>query len=319
MSGLAAVAAAALATAVPTGGTEVAFVSAEDDDALVAVDLEARRVVARIPVADGPHNVAVVLPSRRFLLVTSPPAGRVTLVDGFSKRAVKVFAGFGSPHDVEVAGDGRHAYVTDERRGQVAVLSLTSRRVVRRVAVGPGPHDLAVSPDGRRVWVTHGPRGPAITILDTSRPERARVVGSAGGRGAHDIAFARNGLFVWVTYWDSGIVGEIRAYARTGRLRLQQRVGRLIHHVTVDLVGKVWATDHEDGRAFLLSSRTGKPLRTFSGCPGAHHVDVGPGRGRVAVACHDAGTLLVFDPVRERVDRIRAGKGLHGVAVAFLP
>ena len=57
-----------------------------------------------------------------------------------------MFRGLRSPHDVELAPDGRYAYVTEERGGTVAVLSLTTRRIVRRVAVGAGPHDLAVRP-----------------------------------------------------------------------------------------------------------------------------------------------------------------------------
>ena len=50
-------------------------------------------------------------------------------------NVLKVFRGLRSPHDVELAPDGRYAYVTEERSGTVAVLSLTTRRIVRRVPV----------------------------------------------------------------------------------------------------------------------------------------------------------------------------------------
>ena len=307
------------ASARVAGGSELAFVAAEDDGRLVALHLEdAPGVAARLRVPRGPHNVAVSRDGR-WVLVTSPPAGRVSLVDAHAVRVVDVFAGFRYPHDVEFSHDGRYAYVTEERGARVAVLDLSTRRVARRVAVPAGPHDLAVRPDGRRVWVTHGQRGTSPTILDTSRQARARVIGRAGGRGAHDIAFARDGVFVWVTYWESGIIGKIRAYDRVGRLRLQQRIGDLVHHVQVDSAGRVWATEHHHGEAMRLSSRSGKTVFRLRQCPGAHHVGVGVGRGRVVVACHDDDTALVFDPLSRRTWKIRVGGGPHGAVVAFVP
>lgn len=319
--------AAALALLVPgaglpaaSGGAELAYVTVEDTDELVAVDPYSSTVTARLRVPRGPHNLAVSS-DRRYLLLTSPPAGAVTLVDAFPPAEVlKVFRGLRSPHDVAFAPDGRYAYVTEERGGTVAVLSLTTRRIVRRVSVGAGPHDLAVRPDGRRVWVTHGPASRLITILWTDRPAHATVAGHVGSLPAHDIAFTRNGLFVWVTYWGSaGLVGKIRAYERTGRLRLHQFVGALVHHVEVDAGGRLWATDHAAGKVQRLSGWSGRPLFGFGGCPGTHHVAIGPGHGYVSAACHDAGMLAIYDPETKRVARVSVGSGPHGVAVAFVP
>lgn len=304
--------------AAPSGGTSVAFVSAEHDDRLVAVELGSNRVLARIRVGDGPHNVAAGR-GLRYVLVTSPPAGVVTLVDASTRRVVHVFRSLRSPHDVEFApGVAPFAYVTEERGGTLAVLDLSSRRVVRRVHVGRGPHDLAVSPDGSRVWVTHGPGFRSLTIVATDRPARARVVGRAGARGAHDIAFARDGRSVWVTYWESGLVGQIRAYRRTGRLRLQERVGELVHHIATDAVtGELWTTDHVTGRTALLSARRGRIRRAVAGCAGAHHVAFA-GTASVVVACQDADALAVYDRRTWRRRLVRVGRHPHGVAVAVV-
>ncbi len=289
----------------------------------MAVDPYSKEVLARIPVARGPHNVAAS-PNREQLLVTSPPAGRVTFVDGVRRRTIKVFSGFAYPHDVEF-GPGwgplnraRFAYVTDERRGELVVIDIPKLKIVRRVQVGAGAHALALRPDGARVWVTHGPREARITIVDTSVPAKARVVGYAASPGAHDIAFAPDGLYVWVTYWDSGIVGQIRAYPRTGRLRLHQRAGELVHHVQVQEISskrgwELWATDHGNGRTYRLA-RSGRPVRTLTGCPGAHHVAF-VGDAAVVVACHDADAIAVYDRRTWRRTLAPAGAGPHGVAV----
>jgi DNA-binding beta-propeller fold protein YncE len=297
----------------PTGGNAVAFVAAEAQDRLVAVQLSPRRILKRFAVADGPHNVAT---SQRFVLVTSPPAGRITVVDAFRLRVVRTLGRLSYPHDVEVLPGGRYAFVTEERGNRIAVVSLATRRVVRRVAVPARPHDLALSPNGRRVWVTHGPDQGAMTILDTTRPARTFVRGSIRAHGAsHDIAFAPDGRRVWVTYWGSNRVGAFDA--RSGRLLFSRTAGRLLHHVAAG--ERVWVTDHEGGRAFVLSPGDGRVVRAVAVGPSPHHVAFYG--SFAAVVSHDAGTMSVF--VARNGQRsgppFRVGRALHGIAVAVVP
>jgi DNA-binding beta-propeller fold protein YncE len=305
---------------------EVAFVAAEDDDQLVAVELRTARVLRRIHIASGPHNVAAA-GTLGPVLVTSPPANRVTLVDVRRLRVAHVFELSGSPHDVEVSPDVRHAYVTLERAARVAVIDLRARRVVRLVPVPAGPHDLAVHPHGHRVWVTHGPDARSMTVLDTSRPGRPRIARRVPARGAHDIAVACSGRCVWVTYWDSGTIG---AYdSGSGRLLRRVRAGELVHHVQAapPKGGRyIWTTDHVGDRARLLEAQSGRILRTFRVGAGPHHVapsPAAPGGRRVVVASHDAGTISILTPEgrteRYRTRSIPTGHGLHGVAVVLLP
>ena len=299
----------------PVGEEErpLAFVSAEDEDRLVVVDLRARRVLRRIRVADGPHNVAASADGRR-VLVTSPPAGRVTLVSGRTLRVVKVFRDLGYPHDVEV--DGRYAYVTDEERDQVVVLDLATLRIASRVPVARRPHDLAVSDV---ISVTHSPRARRLTILDASTRRRPRFLRriAAGSGAPHDIVPVPEGEAVYLTYWNSGGVAELDA--GTGRLGFRRQVGTLVHHIAFDYytARHVWATDHARGRVLLLAARNGRRLRSVSGCPGAHHVAI-VAPGRAAVACHDSGRFLLVAASGRRLASIRVGRGLHGVAVALV-
>jgi hypothetical protein len=92
-------------------------------------------------------------------------------------------------------------------------------------------------------------------------------------------------------------------------------VGSLVHDVAVDVYGgtRVLATDHATGRTLVLSARTGRVLRTLSGCPGADHVALG-GAAWVVVACHDADALAVW-LTRGRRTLVPVGAGPHGVVV----
>jgi DNA-binding beta-propeller fold protein YncE len=305
--------------------TLLAFVAAEDDDRLVVVDLERKRVVRRIHVADGPHNVAASWDGR-FVLVTSPPAGRVTLVSGCSRvvpscslRVLKVFRGLAYPHDVEISPDGRFAYVTEEHRGRIAVINLERRRVVRRVGVGSGPHDLAVSPDGGRVWVTHGRAPRTLTIVDSTRPWRAAAIGrTRRDRAApHDIFWSPTSERVFVTYWDSPLLGVYRA--DTGRVVARRRAGVLPHHVAVGPEGNfVWVTDHGARHATIFAGRSARRLRVVRVGREPHHAALLG--GRAVVASHRAGTITVHRAGGRRLFSMRVGSGgLHGVALALVP
>jgi DNA-binding beta-propeller fold protein YncE len=305
----------ASAQAGPAGGRPLAFVAAENSSQLVAVDLTTSGVIARIRVPRGPHNVAdAVIAGRPYVIVTSPPAGAVTLVDARARRVVKVFRGLGSPHDVEVQGS--RAYVTDEARGRLVVVGLRSRRILAQVDVGAGPHDVVA---GDAVVVTHGPGDAHVTVVEVSdlgRPRTSRRLRAGGS--AHDITKQPDSATVYVTYWNSGLVGALDR--GRGRLLWQRRVGMLVHHVQFDYFqGRtLWATDHETGETFLVSARNGRVLRTLGGCAGAHHVALS-GTVQVVVACHDSDAIAVFDRRTWRRTLIPVGDGPHGVAVAVVP
>lgn len=301
---------AAAPAAAAGGGTLTAYVSDEAGGRLVAVEPISGRHVASVRVAPGPHNVAAS-PDGRLVLVTSPGAGRLTVLRASPLRVVRVIGGFGYPHDVEVSPDSRWAYVTDERRGEVAVVSLTRYRVVRRVRVGPRPHDLAVRPDGRRVWVTHGPRQSRMTILDTRRPSKAWLRGRVAARAGspHDISFGASR--VWVTYWGSGRVG---AYdPRDGRLLVVRSAGSLTHHVLA-ANRRAWVTDHHGARAIVYTD-AGRRLRTLRTCDDPHHVAVHV--GVAVVACVDGRIVAFREESGATIRTTRVGAHLHGVALVF--
>ena len=299
----------------------LAFVAAEDDDRLVVVDLQRRQMVRRIRVADGPHNVASSADGR-CVLVTSPPAGRVTLVGGCSRvvatcslRVLKVFGGLAYPHDAEISPDGRFAYVTEEHGGRIAVLNLERRRVVRRVRVGAGPHDLAVSGDGGRVWVTHGRARRTLTIVDSTRPWRAEAIGrTRRDRAApHDIFWSPVGERVFVTYWDSPLLGVYRA--DTGRVVARRRAGVLPHHVAAGPEGNfVWVTDHGSRYATVFAGGSARRLRVVPVGREPHHAALLG--GRAVVASHRAGRITVHRAGGRTLFSLRVARGgLHGVAL----
>lgn len=293
----------------------LAYVAAEGDDRVVVVDVARGRVLARIPVPVGPHNLTAT-GDGRIVAVTSPPAGRVTIVDGRSFRVLRTIGGFRSPHDVKLSPDGRTAYVTDEARGTLDVLDTGSGRLLRRLPAGAGAHDLAT---GDLAWVTHGARQTPLTLFGlVPQPRRPAPNGTLDARGAaHDVVRMPDTADVFVTYWQAGIVARLR---RGGaRVLWRRAVGTETHHLAVDVYSgqRLWVTDRP-GRVLLLSARSGAVLQRFGGCAGPHHVAVATAR-RAVVACNSAGTVGVFDDRAGLVRSIAVGRGPHGIAAARVP
>ncbi|RDI73912.1 hypothetical protein Gocc_2476 [Gaiella occulta] len=314
---LALLAAGGSAAAPASGLRQLAVVTLEGEDRVAFVDLARGRVLRRLAVAPGPHNLDAT-GDGRIVALTSPPSGRVTILDGRRLRVLRVVSGFGSPHDVKLSPDGRTAYVLEEARGTLAVLDTGTGRVLRRLPVGMGAHDVAV---GDLAWVTHGARDVPLTLLSLSpRPRRPAPNGTlAAGGAAHDIDRAPDTADVFVTFWESGVVTRIRTGGRIGRVLWRRRVGTLTHHLAFDPYSgrRLWVTDRA-GRVLLLSADTGRTLRSFTGCPGPHHVAVLSSRAAV-VACNASGTLAVFDAARGRVRSLPVGQGPHDLAVVQVP
>jgi DNA-binding beta-propeller fold protein YncE len=300
------------AAARPAGGAEEAYVAVEDEDLVVSVMLDAGEITSRIRVP-RPRHVAVGS-ERRLVLVSSPRAGRVTAIDSFRHRKLGSFGGLGSPRGIAIVG--RYAYVADAARGEIVVLDLDleSWRIVGRVPVGGRPHDVAVGEVG---LVAHE-RGRRLTLLDVSRPAAPRAIGTLDAGGGVLGLDARPGTAsAFVTYRGSGAVAALDWRRRS--VRWTRDVGSTLHDVARAYSGRLWVTNSRAGLVLALQASDGGVLRRLRRCPGARGVHFGPGRGHIVAACHDAGMLLVLDPVSEHSARIRVGDKPHGVAVAFVP
>ena len=292
----------------PAGGTPVAFVAVAERDEVVAVDLSTSRVVGRIAVPRGPAAVAWFQDTwraRPYVLVTSPPAGAVTLIDAVSRRVVHVWRGLGSPRDVTV--DGQRAYVTDGRGGRLLVIAPRTRRLVGQVRVGAGAAGVAVSD---RALVT---RGNMLAIVDVR------------GRGVDQLALPEPAADVTERPDTAEAFVTLRPSGRLARVDWGRRHVRLLHRVaerpagaTFDVYAgnRLWVADEARGRAVLVRARDGQVLRRLDGCAGASSVAQG-GTAWVVGSCADG---VAFWHTRDWKRRLVAvGGAVTGVDVAVVP
>ena len=293
------------------GGSPVALVTAETQNALLAIALPSGKVLRRLPMPADPENVTAV--GGRYAVVVSPRAGAVTVISTPSLRIVRVLRGFVDPHIVAATADLQGVYVTDDGSGQVVAIRFSPRpHVVRRVFVGLGAHHFDVSPSGNEAWVALGERARTIVVLDVSDPWRPRVVGRVDpGFAAHDLAFSSDWR-VWVTASDRPFVTIFDT--RTRRPVARVAAGPPPQHVAIGYVDDAFITSGYGSSLEIVDRSSGRIRRTVRVPYGSFNVTVGGGFAVTASLLR--GTVTEVDDAGRVWMNKRFAPAARGVAVA---
>jgi DNA-binding beta-propeller fold protein YncE len=296
------------------GGTPVALVTAESENALLVVDLDSRKVVRTLPMPADPENVETN-GTDSAAAVVSTRAGAVTLLSLPRLRVRRTIRGFASPHIAAFSPSGRYLYVTDDGRGQLVVIGVRRSRVLARLSVGLGAHHMAVRPDGNLLWIVLGERASVIVVVDISRPAHPHVAGRLSSLGglAHDAAFTPDGKRVWVTYDDRSSITIFDA--RTRRALSTLPAGSPPQHVAFG-VRFGYVTSGNDGRlrVFSFAGRRLGVARTPRGS-----FNVGLGGGLILTPSLTQGTLTELRDSGSRMWSGRVAPAARDAAVALLP
>jgi DNA-binding beta-propeller fold protein YncE len=302
----------ASAAATRSGGNPVALVTAETDNALFAVELPSGRVLRRVPVPADPQNVASTFGRGGVVVVVSPRAATVTLLDRRTLKMLKVLRGFRAPHLTVISPDGRWAYVTDDPRGQLDVIELGTRRLVERLFVGTGAHHLTVSPQGRRLWIALGERAREIAIVDLARPTRPRLLRRfAPGFTVHDLSFSPDGRRVWVTSATGDSVHVLDA--RKGRQLFRVRVGTAPQHVAFAERGFAFVTSGYSSRIAKVDPGNGRVVGTAKTPYGSFNLStIGD---LVVTTSLSNGRVTEFDVDLRRLTSVKVARVARGVTL----
>lgn len=161
------------------------FVTLQDSSEVAAIDVEAGRVLWKLPTGRQPAGI-VVTPDDRLLLIGVMGEDFVQVIDWRERRTIgQVVTGRGA-HNFRGLGDGRHLFVSNRVDNTVSLVDMQRLEVVRRLAVPGGPDCLEVTADGGELWVT------------SRWAKRVSVVDLASGRVARSIPVGRSphGLYL---------------------------------------------------------------------------------------------------------------------------
>jgi hypothetical protein len=291
------------------GGTPLAYVTADLESHVVALELRTARVVDRIRTGPGPRSIEAVRGT--MAVVAHTEHGVVSLIDATGRLRAEV-EGFAAPRYTAVHPGLPYAYVTDSEREEVVVLDVDRGRVLWRTAVpGPARH-VSMRRDGQVLWTALGTAAARVAVLDTTDARRPKLVRTFTAPFlAHDVVFASEGRGVWVT---SGDERRIAIY-RDGRPHRILAAGPPPQHVAFGQ-DRVFVASGDDGtvRRHRLD---GDLLREARVPVGSYNVSFL--HGRLVTPSLGAGTIALLDS-GGRVQAVRTvARAAHDACIVVGP
>jgi YVTN family beta-propeller protein len=152
------------------------YVTLQDSDELLAIDLATQAVKWKTPVGKMPADLYLT-PDDRYLLVglTGDRFVEVWDVSGATPRlARRVETGAGA-HSFRAWGDRRHVLVSNRAANSISKIDLATLTVVDQYPAPAGPDDMELLSDGRTLLVTSRWAGK-LTQIDTVTRKVVRQV-----------------------------------------------------------------------------------------------------------------------------------------------
>lgn len=219
----------------------VAWVTANEANAVLRVDLEAGAVTDRIvlPADTMPHGLRVT-PDGKTLVLAGIGAGAAVLVDTDS-RAVRSVALPGRGVQAAVSSTSTTGYVTVYDTRQVAKVDLATAGLTLfdLPTDSAGPLQLYPTPDGTGLWVADQgmldgqPAGDRLFLIDAKTGALLRT--AKVGAGPHGVVVSPDGKRLWTTTLVNGTVDTVDT--QTGEVLTSTAVGKRPNGISCAHVG----------------------------------------------------------------------------------
>jgi YVTN family beta-propeller protein len=152
-----------------------AYVGNFKDNTVSVIDTATGRVVATVPVAAGPHGMAITQDGGR-VYVSGDGSSSLDVIDTATDTVVKTIDVGKAPNGVALAPDNRLLLVGVYGEDRIAFIDTLTQTVVATTAV-PKPHTVAVSPDGTLAYVTvQEPSHFGLAVIDVAKRSVVRTL-----------------------------------------------------------------------------------------------------------------------------------------------
>ncbi|MGI9531471.1 cytochrome D1 domain-containing protein [Lutimonas sp.] len=129
------------------------YVVAQDTDQLLVVDLETKRVHAKIKVGQHPHTV-ILDKAEEKLFVSNEWSDYISVIDAGLLEVVDEIPTGNGPAGILLDKNELHLYVVNAYGSDVSIIALKDKKEVRRLASGSNPTGISISPQGEEILVT---------------------------------------------------------------------------------------------------------------------------------------------------------------------
>jgi YVTN family beta-propeller protein len=303
---------------------------------MAIVDPSAMKVVGRVPVGEGPHEVAT---DGKLAFVANygsrAPGKTISVIDLATQKEIKrVDLGtLQRPHGIVVSG--RKVYFTAEDTtarwshasttrspdlrppdGFVSIYDPSGREEWSWSTGEYGTHMLVISKDGKKVFTTNI-RSGSLSVYDSEAPPGAQETVIRVGKGPEGIDISPDNREVWVAHSQDGGISVIDVESKKIVKTLSistKRSNRL--KFTPD--GKwVLVSDMDGDEVVVLDSHTRKLIKRIKTGGRPEGIQIAPDSSRAFVALAQEGAVAVIDlKTLEVINKLQTGPGADGMAWA---
>jgi YVTN family beta-propeller protein len=152
-----------------------AYVGNFADNTVSAIDMSTGTVVATIPVAAGPHGMAIAADGGKVYIV-GDGSSSLDIIDTASDRVTKTVDVGKTPNGLALTPDGRLLLVAVAGEDKIALLDTATEVVVGDVPVAK-PHTVSISADNKLAYVTsQQPGNFGLAVIDLASRSVAGTV-----------------------------------------------------------------------------------------------------------------------------------------------
>jgi len=172
-----------------TNDSKLTFVTLQDSNELIAIDLALQEIVWRMPIGKMPAGVWMT-PGDKHLLIGLTGSDLVQVVDWKQQKIIKEIKTGKGAHNFRPLGDKRHIFLTNRVDSTISIIDMEKLEKVDDIKGLPsGPDCMDITADGKELWVTFR-FAKKVGIIDIA--SRKLVTTIPVGKSPHGIFFHSN-------------------------------------------------------------------------------------------------------------------------------
>jgi YVTN family beta-propeller protein len=152
-----------------------AYIGNFADNTVSAVDTATGKVVATIPVAAGPHGMAISSDGHT-VYISGDGSSSVSVIDTASDAVTKTIEVGKTPNGITLTGDGKQLLVTIYGDNKIVFVDTATQAIAGEVAV-PKPHTISLAPGGKLAYVTSQEPGKfGLAVIDLAAKSLTKMI-----------------------------------------------------------------------------------------------------------------------------------------------
>jgi len=157
-----------------------ALVTAEDNQAVLVVDVEAAKVVGAIDTDQEVSHMLVITPDGNRAFVANIGSGSVTVIDLVESKRIKTLKTGEGAEGIEITPDGAEVWVTNRAADTISVVDAESLEIENTLVSEAFPIRARVTPDGGYMLISNA-RSAELAVFDVKSKEEVHRISMQQG------------------------------------------------------------------------------------------------------------------------------------------